>query len=291
MHNADCIEWLAQAPQNSVHAVITDPPYGLLEFAPEQQEKLRGGKGGVWRIPPSFDGARRRALPRFTVLDVSDRKRIFEFFFEWAKALLPVLAPGAHVFVASNPLVSPMMAYALEQAGLERRGEIARVVRTFRGGDKPKGAEDEFKGISTMPRSCWEPWGLFRKPISERTVAMNLRLWGTGALKRLSAQTPFLDLIQSETTPDNEREIAPHPSVKPQRFLRHLVKAALPLGHGTILDPFSGSGTTLAACEHLNVPGVGIERDPIYFDMALEAIPLLSRIHPTASRQSPLPGL
>lgn len=289
---ADCFEWLAAAERNSIHAVVTDPPYGLLEFDPEQQEKLRAGKGGVWRIPPSFDGAKRRALPRFTVLSAEQRRALLEFFLEWGAAVLPVLRPGAHVFVATNPLLSPLVSYALEQSGLERRGEIVRLVRTFRGGDRPKGAEVKYSSVSTMPRSCWEPWELFRKPLSCKTVADNLREWGTGGLRRVSARTPFLDVIPSSTTPDNEREIADHPSLKPQHFLRQLVRAALPLGKGVILDPFAGSASTLAAAEHCGVPAIGTERDTYYFDLAMNAIEPLSKIKTRAtSPQRELPLL
>jgi len=289
---ADCFDWLGRAEPDSIHAVITDPPYGLVEFLPEQQEKLRAGRGGVWRIPPSFDGAHRRALPRFTVLSADQRLALVDFFTRWGSALKRVLRPGAHVFVATNPLLSPLLSYALEQAGLERRGEIVRLVRTFRGGDRPKGAEKEFKLVSTMPRSCWEPWALFRKSLRERTVSENLRTWGTGGLRRISMQTPFLDLIQSSTTPDVERQLAQHPSVKPQHFLRQLVRAALPLGRGVILDPFAGSGTTLAACEHAGVRGIGTEIDPYYFEIAKTAIPDLAKMKAPLGRRQPfLPGL
>src|SRR2546422_10810156 len=51
----DAFEWLRARARNSIHAVVTDPPYGLLEYTEEQKQKLRAGKGGVWRIPPSFD--------------------------------------------------------------------------------------------------------------------------------------------------------------------------------------------------------------------------------------------
>lgn len=288
---ADCTEWFSAMPPESVHAVVTDPPYGLLEFMPEQQEKLRAGRGGVWRIPPSFDGAQRRALPRFTVLSADQRRQLMEFFLFWGSALLPVLRPGAHLFIASNPLLSPLLSYALEQAGFERRGEIVRLVRTFRGGDRPKGAEDKYRMVSTMPRSCWEPWELFRKPLACKTVSENLRVWGTGGLRRVSPQTPFLDVIPSSTTPDAERQIAQHPSLKPQHFLRQIVRAALPIGKGVILDPFAGSGSTLAAAEFCNVSGIGIERDPHYFDIAAEAIEPLSRLRTRATnpqRELPL---
>src|SRR5262245_8938012 len=205
LYLADCFDWLREAEPNSVHAVVTDPPYGLVEYHPEHQRKLRAGQGGVWRIPPSFDGANRRPLPRFTVLSAGERTAITGFFRRWAEALLPVLRPGGHVVIAGSPLTAPLVAQAMEAAGFERRGELVRLVRTFRGGDRPKGAHDEFPDVSTMPRGCWEPWGLYRRPIDCHTVAENLRRWGTGGLRRKSRDTPFLDVIPSGHTPERER--------------------------------------------------------------------------------------
>ncbi len=126
-----------------------------------------------------------------------------------------------------------------------------------------------------MPRSCWEPWGLYRRPIQEKTVAENLRVWGTGGLRRLSAGTPFLDVIPSGLTPEREQHLAPHPSIKPQAFLRQIIRAVLPIGEGRILDPFAGCATTLAACQSMDIEGVGVEADPYYWGMATKAIPQL----------------
>ena len=276
LYLSDCLDWLKQAAPNSVHAVVTDPPYGLREYEAAEQEKMRSGKGGVWRIPPSFDGASRKPVPRFTVLTATERIALGSFFEEWGAALLPVLRPGGHVFIAGNPLLTPLVATAMEAAGFERRGEIVRLVRTLRGGDRPKGAHEEYPDISTMPRSCWEPWGLYRKPLSEPTVAANLKKWGTGALRRSSAASPFLDVIESGVLSDRERALAPHPSAKPQQFICQLVRAALPTGKGTVLDTFAGCATTLAACEVLGIDGVGVEIDPIYWNMAIESIPKLA---------------
>lgn len=58
--HTDAFAWLDKAQPASIHAVVTDPPYGLIEYTPIQLEKMRNGEGGVWRIPPSFDGCRRR---------------------------------------------------------------------------------------------------------------------------------------------------------------------------------------------------------------------------------------
>jgi DNA modification methylase len=279
---ADCLEWLEGHERNSIHAVVTDPPYGLSEYTEEQQRKLRDGKGGVWRIPPSFDGSRRSPLPRFTVLSVRDLHTLEEFFHRWARVLLPALVPGANVVVASNPLLSYIVSGALARAGLERRGEIVRLVMTMRGGDRPKDAHEEFSGVSVMPRSMWEPWLVFRKPIEGR-VQDNLRVWRTGGFRRPSADRPFGDVIASAPTRAAERRSAGHPSLKPQAFLRQLVRGVLPLGEGVVLDPFAGSGSTLAAAEAVGYSSIGIEKDKHYFDIAYEAIPKLAAM-PLKSR-------
>ncbi|MFZ5559123.1 MAG: DNA-methyltransferase [Pseudomonadota bacterium] len=275
LHQCDCFDWLRQQKERSIHAVVTDPPYGLFEYSPEQQEKLRMGRGGVWRIPPSFDGAPRSPLPRFTVLTPRDLESLQAFFFEWGRTLLPVLVPGANVIVASNPLLSYIVSGALARAGLERRGEIVRLVMTMRGGDRPKAAHEEFSDVSVMPRSMWEPWLMFRKPIEGR-VQDNLRRWRTGGFRRPSKDKPFGDVIESAPTHKTERQLAEHPSLKPQGFLRTLVRAVLPLAEGIVLDPFAGSGSTLAAAHAVGYASVGIEKDAHYFKMAQRAIPKLA---------------
>ena len=287
LYRGDCLEWLRKREHRSIHAVVTDPPYGLVEYSPRQQAKLRNGIGGVWRIPPSFDGHQRSPVPRFTTLTESDLAQLTRFFRLWAEALLPTLVPGAHVIVASNPLVSHLVSVALSSAGLERRGEIVRLVMTMRGGDRPKNAHDEFPDVSVMPRSMWEPWLLFRKPVEGR-VSDNLRNWGTGGMRRVSDRQPFGDVIRSHPTTSTERALAPHPSLKPQAFLRQIVRAALPLGTGVLVDPFAGSGSTLAAAVAVGYESIGIELDPAYVEVAQRAIPALAMLRTNGEDQDAL---
>jgi DNA modification methylase len=276
LHHADCFDWLRAREPQSIHAVVTDPPYGLVEYTDREQEKLRKGTGGgVWRVPPSFDGHKRSPLPRFTVLNEGDVAALHGFFYEFGILLLRVLVPGANVVVASNPLLAHHVATAMTEAGLEMLGGIVRLVMTMRGGDRPKNAHEEFAGVSVMPRSMYEPWIVLRRPLEGR-VQDNLRRWKTGGFRRLAADRPFGDVIQSGITPKKERAIAAHPSLKPQAFLRQIVESALPLGSGTLLDPFAGSGSTLAAANAVGCLSIGLERDAAYFDLARRAIPQLS---------------
>lgn len=277
LFKADCLEWLRARAPLSIEAVVTDPPYGLVEYSAKEQEKLKNGHGGVWRIPPSFDGHQRAPLPRFTTLTPENLDELVVFFGKWARLLMPVLVPGAHIVVATNPLLSYLVATALAGAGFERRGEIIRLVMTMRGGDRPKNAHEEFSGVSVMPRSMYEPWVIFRKPVEGR-VQDNLRKWKTGGFRRPETGKPFCDVISSSPTRPQERSVAPHPSLKPQAFLRQIVRAVLPLGEGTVLDPFAGSGSTLAAAEAVGYASIGVEMDDHYIDMAKKSLVPLSKL-------------
>jgi len=275
LHLADCLAWMDQQSANSIHAIVTDPPYGLKEYTAPEKQKLRRGKGGVWRIPPAFDGCVRSPLPRFTVLTENELSKLRHFFSDFARRALRIMVPGAHVFIATNPLLSHLVYLPLLEAGFEKRGEIIRLVQTLRGGDRPKNAHREFAEVTVMPRSSWEPWGLFRKPCEGR-VQDNLRKWKTGGLRRVSSELPFSDVILSAPTRREERAISPHPSLKPQSFMRQIVRACLPLGAGIVLDPFMGGGSTVAAAVSIGYESIGIELDPQFFGAALEAIPALA---------------
>ena len=214
------------------------------------------------------------------ILDKDQMRQLHEFFFDWGTALMPKLVPGANVIVASNPLLSYFVSSTLVSAGLERRGEIIRLTMTMRGGDRPKNAERDFPDVSVMPRSMWEPWLVFRKPLEGR-VKDNLRKWGTGGFRRISDERPFGDVIKSAPTNKSERNLANHPSLKPQNFLRQIVRAALPLGKGIVVDPFAGSGSTLAAAEAVGYASKGVERDQNYYELACTAIPKLAKLRTT----------
>ncbi len=277
--HTDCFEWLARIPENSLHAFVTDPPYGVKEYESGQLDKRTNGHGGVWRIPPSFDGHIRSPLPRFTALTPKERQNLTRFFTAWSTLAVRALLPGGHVIIASNAFLSQPVFSALVDGGLEFRGELIRVVRTLRGGDRPKNAEQEFPDVASLPRGCYEPWGLFRKPLpSKMTLSECLRKFQTGGLRRDPSGKPFGDIIFSERTPKREKDISDHPSCKPQSLMRQVVYAALPLGEGIVCDPFMGGGSTVAAAEAVGASCIGVEVHQEYFDMSLDTIPRLAAL-------------
>ncbi len=284
--HGECIEEIERLEDRSIHAVCTDPPYGIVEFSANEVAKLRAGKGGVWRLPPDWDGCTRRPLPRFTILTAEQKNGIEAFFRRWASVLKPKLRPGAHVLIAGNSTLQMYVQSALVAEGFESRATILRLYHGFRGGDRPKNAEEEFPDVCVTPRGNYEPWMLFRNPIGEKTVAENLRKWETGALRMLEGGKPLPDVIPSFKTPARERAIADHPSLKPQHLLRIFVRTLLPLGRGVILDPFMGSGSTIAAALALDCEAIGIEIDPEFFALARKAVYGLAELYPNMSGES-----
>ena len=274
--HADAFEWLARLPPESLDGMVFDPPYGVKEYELVEIERMMKGGTGIWRLPPAFDGKPRAPLPRFTALVEEERATLRRFFRDLAVVALPALKPGAHVFMASNAFLSQLVFGAMVEGGFEFRTEIIRLVQTLRGGDRPKLGEKEFPDVCSLPRGGYEPWGLFRKPLPHKmTVRECLSIYGTGGLRRRVDGMPFNDVIVSERTPRRERNIAAHPSLKPQSLLRQIVRAVLPLGKGIIADPFMGSGSTVAAAEVLGYECIGVERYADYFKIAEQAVPQL----------------
>ena len=103
----------------------------------------------------------------------------------------------------------------------------------------------------------------------------NLAKWGTGGLRRASRDQPFTDVMQSEKTSEIERRVCDHPTLKPQSLLRPLAWLLLPLERGVILDPFMGSGATVAAAQAL-----GVELDTHFYELAVQASPRLVALTP-----------
>jgi len=70
------------------------------------------------------------------------------------------------------------------------------------------------------------------------------------------------------------------------RSCASIVRALLPLGEGTILDPFMGSGSAIAAAEAVGYTATGLELDTEYFRLAEHAIPRLASLYPAFKGQA-----
>lgn len=127
--HGDCIEVMRELPAESVHAIVTDPPYGIAFM------------GKQWDQPGEF-GSQRKA-PRPTNSEVRNggpdgameagrydlsptAMHNFQSWCEaWARECLRVLKPGGHMLVSGSPRTWHRLVVGIEDAGFEIRDSIA----------------------------------------------------------------------------------------------------------------------------------------------------------------------
>lgn len=89
-----------------------------------------------------------------------------------------------------------------------------------------------------------------------------VKVYGTYETKRKFYVTP---------TNKADKELYGHPTIKPLDIITNLVVNSS-LEGDTVLDPFTGSGTTGVACVNLGRSFIGIELDKGYYDIAVDRI-------------------
>ena len=143
--HGDCLALMAEMPDASFDAIVTDPPYGL------------GFMGKAWD-----------AMPPGT---------------EWAAECLRVLKPGGHLLAFGGSRTWHRLACAVEDAGFEIRDSIAWInSQGFpKSADQRKGAGAAWEGWGTALKPSFEPVVVGRKPFVG-TLAGNLLRHGVGAL-------------------------------------------------------------------------------------------------------------
>lgn len=218
LYLGDCLDILRQMPDNSIDALVTDPPAGI-GFMGKEWDHDKGGRDAwvSW-----LSGVMRECLR--------------------------VLKPGAHALVWALPRTSHWTGWALEEAGFEIRDRIAHLfgsgfpksLDVSKAIDKMAGAEREvvgeyawpdgnarntlthqtkrngiysdiktddspndrtvtapatpaavqWQGWGTALKPACEDWWLCRKPLAEGTVAANVLEWGTGAINIDATRIP-----------------------------------------------------------------------------------------------------
>lgn len=172
LYHGDCLDIMKTLPDNSVDAVVTDPPYGLgfmgkaWDTFDKSQFGIAGNEGeNDLKVKKNFN-----VLPRYKSDGLQD------FVFAWASECLRVLKPGGYLLSFAGTRTQHRIACGIEDAGFEIRDMIAWVY----GSGFPKSL-NVGNGYGTALKPAHEPITVARKPI-EGTVAANVLKWGTGAI-------------------------------------------------------------------------------------------------------------
>lgn len=177
VHAGDCLDVLREMPDESVHAVITDPPYGLSNTTPAQvSECLREwSNGNTSLVPIKSRGYMGQDWDSFVPPPAV-----------WEECLR-VLKPGGHLLAFAGTRTQDLMGVSVRLAGFDVRDSFAWISSaTF---PKSHNLKGDWEGWGTGLKPSHEPVIMARKPF-KGTVAANVQKHDTGALNINVSRTP-----------------------------------------------------------------------------------------------------
>lgn len=274
LREGDCRIHLPDLAAESVHLVVTDPPY----FLDGLNDKWAKGQADAVRGTGSVGG-----LPVGMRFDPQQGKDLQIFMEEVGRLMLSALCPGAFAVVFAQPRLAHRLAVGLEDAGYEIRDLLAwhytqrAQSKAFSmnhfidrmelsSADKQR-RKLELRGRKTPQlRPQFEAMVLAQKP-RVGTFVDNWLTYRTGLMDttaRLDGKAPATVMtVEKPQRPAHNS----HLTVKPVLLLEHLIRLFSAPGQ-VVLDPFLGSGSTAIAALRAGRVCIGMEINPDYMDIA-----------------------
>ncbi len=275
MFHADCSKAFKLLAKNSIDLIATDPPYfldGMDDEWSDRKLKSKAAKAGAIR-----------GLPVGMKFDPAQGKKLQEFFVRVSVEALRVLKPGGFMVVFSQGRLFHRIAVAAEDAGFEIRDMLIwehnggqgkaftqnHFVKKMKISDEKKRAIIErLQGRKTPQlRPKFEAILLAQKP-RDGTFVENWLRWRTG-LVEIDFQSQQSTIFNYKKP--NMRKLIDHMTIKPLDLMERLVQVFSVPGQ-TVLDPFTGSGTTGVAALRNDRKFIGFEIEKKYFNIAVSRL-------------------
>lgn len=268
INHGDSLEWLRKAKDNTVDAIITDPPYGLhhldrefdtLENTPASGGPRKGSKGGGMKW------------------DSKQNKKLYEFILPFLKESFRVLKPGSFCIIFSQGRLLLGMLAALEESGFEIREQFYWKKPTALPNQQSPNRKNSKINLQTDrvilgPGKHIEPFIVAQKP-KEGTYANNWLKWETGLISPTEALSTVWEFASASK---KEKQGISHVTVKPLELMKRIVRV-FSKPNDLVVDPFSGSGTTVLACLLENRNSIGIELSSQFYLESLERLKMHSK--------------
>ena len=240
VYNLDALEGIKLIPDQSIDLVIADPPYGL------------GKDYG----------------------NDSDRKKQAEFLEWtelWASTVIPKIKLNGSLYIFTTWRYSPEI-FVYLKSHLTMVNEIIwdRKVPSMGGSTRKYSSVHDTIGFFVKSKEYYFNLDAIRIPYDEATKKARSRSIFVGK-KWLEVGFNPKDVWTVSRLHRIHTEREDHPTQKPLEIIERMVKASCPEG-GVVLDPFAGSGTTVAACLLNNRHYIAYEINPDYYAIILERI-------------------
>ena len=244
LYRGDCLELLAELPEDSVAMIFADPPYNLSNggFSVHAGKRVSVNKGD-W--------------------DKSDGiEADFAFHREWIKACRRVLKPHGSIWISGTYHSIYQCGFALQLSEYHILNDICWY--------KPNAAPNiSCRNFAASHESLlWARKDKFAKH-TFNYQEMKQGEWVKDFIKKPDKQMRSVWAIS--TPPPTEKKLGKHPAQKPYALLSRIVQACTH-SDDVVLDPFSGSGTTGLAAFKLGRKYIGIDRESEYLDLSIKRL-------------------
>jgi len=237
LQNKDCIEFLSTLEDNSIDLVLTDPPYFI---------GVDGGKGwdSQWDSEDDY----------------------LQWCSTWSKELWRVLKPNRCLYVWGTTKTDTFLRYKLEILNKLPDAQYQNwIIWSYDWGGRTKKTfprkHEDLLMYSKGTEFLFSPDDI-RIPYKMETNIRN------SAMNNPLGKIPT-DVWQQNNHTTSDEYVEWHPTQKPLLFLERIIKSHTQQNE-TVLDIFSGSGSTMIACDNVKREFVGCELDKEYFDKSLE---------------------
>lgn len=274
-------------PTESVHAIISDIPYGIgcddWDILHDNKNSAFLGASKAQIKAGNIFKHRGKPLNGWSEADKNISKEYQNWCETWAEEWLRVLKPGASTFVFAGRRMAHRCICALEDAGFifkdmvawekeqaPHRAQRISIIYERRGDDENFQKWQNWRVGNLRP--IFEPILWFMKPYTiGGTLADNVRDHEIGAFnddawKKYSSDSSNVIKIHSQ-----KQDHGFHPAQKPLVLLRALIELVT-TEEQIILDPFCGSGSTLVAAKQLGRKFIGIESNKNFADIAKQRL-------------------
>jgi len=270
----DVIQWLYGSGFPKSHDVskAIDKVLGAERIVVGQQKatgrarRVKGG-GGMGSMKIGLDVEFEDTIIEYTVSTTPEGKR----WDGWGTALKPAYEPALLVrkplsgTVAQNTLDHGCGGLNVDGCRIETNDPLGRACGGWPKGDYVGGQTVRWNGIGTTKEGGRWPANIILDEQASEQLEQQ-----AGASRFFYTAKPSASERHAGIRAEGERANV-HPTVKPIDLMRYLIRLITP-PHGTVLDPFMGSGSTGCAAALEGVNFIGIEREPEYFAIAQQRV-------------------
>jgi site-specific DNA-methyltransferase (adenine-specific) len=287
----DSIKKIKTIPDNFVHAIISDIPYGICygewDVLHSNTNMALGGASLAQKDAGNLFRRRGKPLNGWSNADKNIPKEYQDWCASWASDWLRVLKSGGSCLIFAGRRYAHRCISALEDAGFTFKDMLAwekstaphraqRISEVYkRRGDNESAEKWDGWRVANL-RPLFEPVLWFQKPYrTGGTLADNLLEFGVGAWNEQALTDYNCEFGASDSTAQSNiirisadnGDHGLHETQKPLKLMEFLV-SLVTKNEAIILDPFAGSGTTCVAAKRLGRHYIGMEIDETYVRIA-----------------------